>query len=51
MLVYFLKVDSAEGPAKAAAFLEAALAKFPAVTFEYRYLEFLLKRYREEKRV
>ncbi|HKP95493.1 MAG TPA: protein kinase [Fibrobacteria bacterium] len=51
MLVYFLKVDSTEGPYKAAAYLEAGLARFPASTFEYRYLEFLLKRYREEKRV
>jgi serine/threonine protein kinase len=50
-LVRFLKVEGAEGPAKGAASLEAALARFPRMTFEYRYLEFLLKRYREEKRV
>jgi serine/threonine protein kinase len=50
-LVQFLKLDGAEGPAKAAAYLEAALPRFPQPTFEYRYLEFLLKRYKEEKRV
>jgi hypothetical protein len=51
MLVYFLKVDATEGAAKAATYLEAGLARFPSTTFEYRYLEFLLKRYKEEKRV
>lgn len=50
-LVRFLKVEGSEGPAKGAASLEAALARFPPSTFEYRYLEFLLTRYREEKRV
>jgi tetratricopeptide (TPR) repeat protein len=51
MLVYFLKIDGSEGATKAAAYLEASLSRFPSSTFEYRYMEFLLKRYREEKRV
>jgi len=50
-LVQFLKVEASQGPAKGAACLEAALARFPQATFEYRYLEFLLQRYKEEKRV
>jgi tetratricopeptide (TPR) repeat protein len=51
ILVYFLKTDATEGSAKAAAYLESGMGKFPVSTFEYRYLEFLLKRYKEEKRV
>jgi hypothetical protein len=51
VLVDFLKAESVHGQAKAAAFLEASLARFPSNTFERRYLEFLLRRYREEKRV
>ncbi len=50
-LVYFVKIDSNDGPAKAAAYLLATLQKFPANTFEHRYLEYLLQRYKEEKRV
>lgn len=50
-LVYFVKIDSGDGPAKAAAYLESALPHFSPSTFEYRYLEYLLKRYKEEKRV
>jgi hypothetical protein len=51
ILVYFLKSDATEGPAKAAAYIQSSLARFPGTTFEYRYLEFLLKRYKEEKRI
>jgi hypothetical protein len=50
-LVRFLKVESSKGPVRGAASLRASLARFPETTFEYRYLEFLLKRYKEEKRV
>lgn len=50
-LVQFLKVEGAEGAVKGAACLQAALARFPLPTFEHRYLEFLLQRYKEEKRV
>ena len=50
-LVYFLKSDSGDGPTKAVLRLQASLTRFPSNTFEYRYLEFLLKRYREEKRI
>jgi serine/threonine protein kinase/thioredoxin-like negative regulator of GroEL len=50
-LVDFLKTESSQGEAKASAHLGGMLARFPSNTFEYRYLEFLLKRYREEKRL
>jgi hypothetical protein len=50
-LVVFLKFDAAGGQAKAAAHLLAALSRFPKNTFEYYYLAYLLKRYKEEKRV
>jgi hypothetical protein len=50
-LVDFLKEEALNGQAKAAAWLEASLQRFPSNTFEHRYLEFLLKRYREEKRI
>ncbi|MDQ3001999.1 MAG: protein kinase [Fibrobacterota bacterium] len=51
MLVYFLKVNATEGNGKAAAYLEAGLKRYPHSTFEYRYMAFLLKRYKEEKRI
>ena len=51
VLVEFLKEESVQGQAKAAALLERSLARFPANTYERRYLEFLLQRYREEKRI
>jgi serine/threonine protein kinase len=50
-LVDFLKEESVNGPGKAAARLKSALDEFPSNTFEYRYLEFLLVRYKEEKRI
>lgn len=50
-LVRFLKAESTEGPAKGAASLQESLGRFPQPTFERFYLEFLLKRYKEEKRV
>lgn len=50
-LVDFLKEESLQGQAKAAAWLQANLSRFPSNTFEYRYLEYLLKRFREEKRI
>ncbi len=50
-LVAFLKINATEGPAKVAANLSVSLSRFPKNSFEYYYLEFLLKRYKEEKRV
>jgi serine/threonine protein kinase/tetratricopeptide (TPR) repeat protein len=50
-LVDFLKEESAGGQGRAAASLAGSLARFPSNTFEHRYLEFLLRRYREEKRI
>ncbi|MEO6097052.1 MAG: protein kinase [Fibrobacteria bacterium] len=51
LLVQFLKVGTTEGAARAAAYLEDGLSRFPSSTFEFRYLQYLLKRYKEEKRV
>jgi hypothetical protein len=51
VLVDFVKAASAEGPARAAALLQRSLSRFPGNSFEQRYLEFLLRRYREEKRI
>jgi tetratricopeptide (TPR) repeat protein/predicted Ser/Thr protein kinase len=51
VLVDFLKAASAEGPARAAALLHGSLGRFPSNSFEQRYLEYLLGRYREEKRI
>jgi hypothetical protein len=51
VLVDFLKEEVVGGQVRAAAFLGSSLARFPSNTFERRYLEFMLKRYREEKRI
>lgn len=51
VLVDFLKVETVQGQTRAVEYLIASLARFPSNTFEYRYLDFMLRRYREEKRI
>jgi serine/threonine protein kinase len=51
VLVFFVKINADQNPTQAANYLITALSRFAANTFEYRYLEFLLKRYKEENRV
>src|SRR5690606_939628 len=50
-LVHFVRSQASESPQKTAGYLAAGLRRFPAATFERHYLEFLLSRFKEEKRI
>lgn len=51
VLVYFLKSHATVGQSKTIAYLSSAQSQFVPTSYEYQYLQFLIKRYKEEYKV